>query len=354
MAASDRKDERLDAILTRTFARASDDLTPQCPDAAVLADWFERTLDDSEARNIESHLASCGRCQSITAAMARVEDSALEPRRISRNIWRVAVPAMAAAIAGVVIIRTGLWQPFGGNAQVARSGQVGTASEAKAPSPPESLALNQPVPEAAFSESSNEVAAAAPAASAPAVQQAPEAHRRMKVESPRRESASAAASAGGVATLGGLAARPAAQLMAPSQQVEIARNAPPGSSINPDVLQASLARVSSPDGKVAWLLGEQGLILRRDQTGQVIKQASGVSADLTNGAALSESVCWVVGRAGTILVTIDGGSTWQKVSSPTNSDLLRASATSPKDATVYGTRGETFSTSDGGNTWTGR
>jgi photosystem II stability/assembly factor-like uncharacterized protein len=45
-----------------------------CPDAELLAAYHERTLDDSEMVLWKEHIASCGRCQQVLAALEATDD----------------------------------------------------------------------------------------------------------------------------------------------------------------------------------------------------------------------------------------------------------------------------------------
>ncbi len=75
-----------------------------------------------------------------------------------------------------------------------------------------------------------------------------------------------------------------------------------------------------------------------------------MSTDLVAGAAPSSSVCWVVGRAGTIIRTTDGEH-WSVVASPTAEDLVTVSSGGASDATVTTSTAKSFVTTDGGATW---
>ena len=79
-----------------------------------------------------------------------------------------------------------------------------------------------------------------------------------------------------------------------------------------------------------------------------------VPADVANqisaGSAPSGDVCWLVGRAGTVLLSTDRQS-WQRVNIPEAVDLSRITATDARTATVIAADGRTFSTADGGVTW---
>ena len=74
--------------------------------------------------------------------------------------------------------------------------------------------------------------------------------------------------------------------------------------------------------------------------------------DLTSGSAPSDKVCWIVGRAGTILLTVDAGWHWAILHSPLDEDLGGVRATDALHAIVW-SFGNTkiFETMDGGTTW---
>jgi photosystem II stability/assembly factor-like uncharacterized protein len=79
-------------------------------------------------------------------------------------------------------------------------------------------------------------------------------------------------------------------------------------------------------------------------------QASGVTADLLAGSAPSPTVCWVVGKSGTVLLTTDG-QRWQRRPFPDTVDLVAVMATDVRSATVVTRDGRRFETPDGGLTW---
>ncbi len=73
---------------------------------------------------------------------------------------------------------------------------------------------------------------------------------------------------------------------------------------------------------------------------------------LTAGTAPSATVCWLVGRAGAIVVSTDG--VWQRVTFPDAVDLASVVAPDARTATVTTVDGRRFATADGGRTWTRR
>jgi hypothetical protein len=113
---------------------------------------------------------------------------------------------------------------------------------------------------------------------------------------------------------------------------------------------AAFASISSPDRSVAWIVGKNGSVQRRDADGTTHMQHSGVSTDLVAGSSPSARVCWIVGRSGTIIRTTDG-ERWERIGAPTTENLSAVSASSARDVVITTARGQVFATSDGGVTW---
>lgn len=86
-----------------------------------------------------------------------------------------------------------------------------------------------------------------------------------------------------------------------------ARNAPAASQSPADILPGGGVIIVGPD-LYAWRVWPHGKIeYSYDGTHTWDSQKSGVTADLTAGSAPSGKICWVVGKAGTILLTTDRG-----------------------------------------------
>ena len=71
---------------------------------------------------------------------------------------------------------------------------------------------------------------------------------------------------------------------------------------------------------------------------------------LSGGSAPTNTVCWLVGRAGTVLLSTDG-MVFRQVTKPVEADLASVRATDARSATVRTADGRTFVTTDGGVTW---
>jgi hypothetical protein len=111
-------------------------------------------------------------------------------------------------------------------------------------------------------------------------------------------------------------------------------------------------RVAAPGGRVVWRAGAGGEIEKSADGGATwTPQPSGVSTELLAGTALSEKICWIVGRNGTVLRTTDG-ERWVKLPFPSHGDLGSVTPTDAHIAVVWVVQEKiTYATFDGGNTW---
>jgi photosystem II stability/assembly factor-like uncharacterized protein len=109
--------------------------------------------------------------------------------------------------------------------------------------------------------------------------------------------------------------------------------------------------VQAADGSTRWRITEPGSVQRSNDAGASWEtQSTGVFAVISNGAAPSASVCWLVGKAGVVLLSADGRS-WRRVPFPQAVDLTSVVATDANTATVTAASGRKFTTSDGGKSW---
>lgn len=355
-----------------------------CPHPGMLSAYFDRKLAETEAAALEFHLATCAGCQRQMATLVRLEPPpAAEPTPVSpsdlppaevaseptselpsRWRWRWLVAPLALAATAVIAISvTGRFAPPIEEAS-RRAFDHQTAmlpaperpaslakSEASAPPPasasPPALAreiLGETAPSRGFASADQEVASrdtpvaaesdarisppsaptAAPIAPAPAQSQA------------RQEGwAAMARQAPAAQPLGGQAVPPPATLPAPAKDAAQAR---------------AVLVVARSDLEVVWRLTGSS-IERSDDGGKTWRaQASRSSTALLSGSAPSPQICWVAGRRGVVLRTLDG-ERWKRLSAPTSADLTQISAWSSSGATVRTESGERFTTSDGGRTW---
>ena len=87
-----------------------------------------------------------------------------------------------------------------------------------------------------------------------------------------------------------------------------------------------------------------------------IVQASGTTASLRGVSAVDDRTAWASGSKGTVLRTLDGGSTWSAVPVPgeEETDFRDIEAFRPDEAVIMaiGRPAKIFRTTDGGRTWT--
>jgi photosystem II stability/assembly factor-like uncharacterized protein len=109
--------------------------------------------------------------------------------------------------------------------------------------------------------------------------------------------------------------------------------------------------ITSPDPSVRWRIRAAASVEHTTNGGTTWEAVpTGVDAGLTAGASPSPLVCWLIGRAGTMLLSTDGR-TWRRVPFPEMTDLATVRASDAQTATVTTTDGRTFRTTDGGRTW---
>lgn len=87
---------------------------------------------------------------------------------------------------------------------------------------------------------------------------------------------------------------------------------------------------------------------------------SGVNADLCGVSAVSQRAAWVSGSRGTVLLTIDGGASWNRLVVPgaDSLDFRDVHAFDARRAVILaiepGDRSRVYTTDDAGATWTER
>ena len=107
----------------------------------------------------------------------------------------------------------------------------------------------------------------------------------------------------------------------------------------------------APPRPVGWRILSSGVLEKSTDrvTWETITIAPPVQG-LLQGSAPSQTVCWIVGRAGLVLLTMDGRQ-FARVTAPTTDDLVSVKAADALRATVTTADGRTFTTSDGGKSW---
>jgi photosystem II stability/assembly factor-like uncharacterized protein len=120
-----------------------------------------------------------------------------------------------------------------------------------------------------------------------------------------------------------------------------------------------LASLKAPSGSTLWRAGKGGIIERSTGAGKIwVSQASPSQEDWLAGTAVSDTVCWLVGRNGAIARTVDGLH-WERISPPVQAagtdaklpDWISITTRDAQTATITASDGRKFATADGGKTW---
>ena len=115
--------------------------------------------------------------------------------------------------------------------------------------------------------------------------------------------------------------------------------------------EAATIEIATLDPSLGWrIVGDR--ILRSDNGGKtwiVMRQDAGDR--IVAGSAPSNSVCWFVGAAGRVLLTVDSGAMFVDVSLAEPLDLASVAATDARNAMIFSVVGRRFRTDDGGRTW---
>lgn len=407
----DKNNSPFDAILRRAMSQTPNAVSPECPDAAILAAYYDRSVNAAERARLEIHIADCARCQMQLAAIARcdaVASDTLPARRIVTTLrgWRIVIPALAAAAALIVTILS--IRPHGEESREVKLAALSKRDTADKLAPAAQRPEAPPAPTAPEAPNAatfggelamNEPRAARARESEPASGTAASAKALAKQKMPETKRTQMAATGSGIGTTSNRPAVPMAAAESPTvakKSDELTATvaaapvaAPPAAAAGERSLQTfarsylpgkpesasgaavgvgaaagtsgvvvpglaevpgALAAISSPDRTNTWIVGKNGKIVLRNARGNAHAQSSGVTTDLTAGAAVSSQVCWVVGRSGTIVRTIDGEH-WEFVPSPTRDNLVSVAADNADDAIVTVAGGQSFATSDGGRSW---
>ena len=117
--------------------------------------------------------------------------------------------------------------------------------------------------------------------------------------------------------------------------------------------------LKAPSGSSLWRAGKGGAIERSIDAGKTwASQTSPSQEDWLAGAAVSDAVCWLVGRNGAIARTTDGEH-WEIVASPPQAagvagklpEWAGITARDAQSVTITASDGRHFATQDGGRTW---
>ena len=120
--------------------------------------------------------------------------------------------------------------------------------------------------------------------------------------------------------------------------------------------------VAAADVDHVWAVGDNGTIFYSEEGGRPtseggrrgsswFEQQPGVTEHLNDVVVLDTETAWVVGNAGAVLATSDGGASWRSQNSGTSEDLQSAAFLDADNGLAVGANGTILRTSDGGASW---
>jgi hypothetical protein len=337
--------------------------TSACLEADTLAALVDGALPKGSRPAAEEHLADCPRCQAIAAGLLRLADEDAHPPGL-RPWWRAwrwpwVVPLAAGALALAVWIAVPRPSVRPDLTPLSSSLTVASASRDAVPPAPakpgalqtgridraEARPLDSRRPLHADNAERRPVNQDRPAALAPendAAAQAPENDAAAQLAR-REDSRAEPVGKSAVAAPPPAAPVPSAAAAATTSALALRRLSP---------LVGGTLEVATPDPAIRWRVGVRGFAQRSTDGGATWETlTTGVTSDLTAASAPGESVTWIVGRAGTVLLTTDGRE-FRRITFPDSADLVTVRATDARSAIVTTADGRQFRTADGGMTWT--
>jgi hypothetical protein len=298
------KDHAFDKLLERTARPREQSGAPTgCLDAEMLAAWTDGELTPADRAVAEAHAAGCDRCLAMLGAMARitpVPSTAENPRWFAIR-WLVPFGAAAVAVIALLVVQR---------------------------TPDESVPL---APQAA----TDAVQDRASSLDEVKEQERKPLQARSGSESLRKDSAVPPATS---STPAAAAALPEGDTTA---RFELRRET-----------EKTAAIILSPQSSTKWRIA--GPSVQRSSDGGITwqAQATGTTVTLLAGSSPAPTVCWIVGRSGTVLLSTDGA-TWRRLTFPEPPiDLVAVSAADEMTATVTTANGSIYRTVDAGQTWT--
>ena len=125
------------------------------------------------------------------------------------------------------------------------------------------------------------------------------------------------------------------------------------------VPDAAIFGVGPVDRETAWVVGQAGTILRTDDGGQTwTQQASGTTADLYEVSAVDGQTAWIIGDRDNgyaiVLHTTNGGQTWERQGTAATlgaAGFIDLTVVDSQTAWAVGAQNYVVKTTDGGVSW---
>ena len=122
---------------------------------------------------------------------------------------------------------------------------------------------------------------------------------------------------------------------------------------NPLPAGSDLTCVKFIEENIGWIVGKAGKIFKTTDGGSNwFLQTSGTTNNLTSVAFADVNRGWVVGEFGIILRTTDGGSNWTAINTTISANLNSIAFIGSTSIWIVGNAGTVASSTNSGNTWT--
>jgi hypothetical protein len=342
------RDHILEQALKHELRAAGTPPADACLDAETLGAWTDGGLEPAVMAALEAHVSNCARCQALVGTLIRSAPGT-ERTPGTLSLWRWWLAPIAAGVTAVTLwmvvpeqqkLATAPPQP-----EIASPAQAPAAANAPVAAP--TLPPAAPEKDAAVAQATdklarrdNEVAAAARAD-----------RRQEKRVGERKEEAPALQERARLADAAAPAAATTAAAPPPPPMPAAPRAPAEFGALEKSARAAAVIEIATLDPAVGWrIVGDR--IERSEDGGKTWRMTRQNSSEgLTAGSAPSNEVCWFVGRAGRVLLTIDSGATFTDVSLVEPLDLASIAAIDARNASVYSVVGRRFRTADGGRTW---
>ena len=383
MSTDRQRDADLDRMLRATLGQKTASSADACPDAGMLASLVEDGLSADERTVLESHLAACGRCRDILAAMdldVPAPAAAAPATRPNRSwLWRGhlhwLIPVTAASVLVIYLASRTAIAPYFPPVTPESTQVAAVPSEAR-PAAPVPTQMASPGSGAETREKG-----AAPAQAGDLRRKGPAtvgagATRADETGQPARMAASAPAPApdltpgkrepAGVAAepAAGIAANVTARLDRDTKAVKPAAGpvaAPQPAAFAPAQTVPTVQPAAvAPPTPAAPAVGAAGAgadaaklaaadAAREAQAPMAMREQALRSAppSVVEVAARGGAVAWRVGPGGAIWRSADSGRTWYPQKSGVTAALLAAAAPSVTTCWAVGTAGTVLLTDDG-------
>jgi anti-sigma factor RsiW len=296
-----------------------------CPEPALLAAYLDGTLFSRDAGTVDRHLPTCERCTALVAAMRqqRQTDAASARSRMLIAAASIAVVVLVA-VGGVLMLNGSPAQNEEATAPQEIAGTPpATVTPAPSPSSPAPTDVRQPPPEKL---------AVAPA---------------KKTEKPRRQATVEPKIPPKAPT------SPKSAAPAPKTPTAVVATAPvdpalaPAAAPRPDEAGV-LLRGRNANRRILWRTRDLVIEHSTDGGATWVPEHT-ADRPIRAGAFVNADVAWLVGENGLILRRTKNG--WFGAVPPADGHVTSVRASSPSKATVTLEDGRVFGTDNGGVTW---